>query len=269
MGVLQWLRADLRRPGRSVETREWPFLAGSSVVIILIAQISDPATWPALVLLLVGSAALIALALTNVPIELLATLVITAVGLAVGTSGRVEASLFIFSVLTVYTAWHLGSAARSGFVALLAIAMIAVVSLINPEEFAWAPWVAAGIFTFVLGRVLFAQREVITALELAREELAGQAVAEERRRIARELHDLAGHTLAAMMLHVTGARHVLRRDLDEADEALHDAEAVGRSGLAQVRTTVAALRTTEQGLDPPLPRAVDIDQILEDSGALV
>ena len=41
----------------------------------------------------------------------------------------------------------------------------------------------------------------------ARRALADQAVAEDRRRIARELHDLAGHTLAEMLLHVTGARH--------------------------------------------------------------
>ncbi len=62
------------------------------------------------------------------------------------------------------------------------------------------------------------QRQLIEQLERARQALADQAVAEERRRIARELHDLAGHTLAAVLLHVTGARHVLRRrDLDEAD----------------------------------------------------
>ena len=63
---------------------------------------------------------------------------------------------------------------------------------------------------------------------------------------------MAGHTLAATLLHVTGARHVLRRDPDEAERALEEAEAVGRDGLDQVRATVAALRTAERGTDPPL-----------------
>ena len=98
-------------------------------------------------------------------------------------------------------------------------------------------------------RVLHRHRELIEQLEAAQEALAEQAVAEERRRIARELHDLAGHTLAAVLLHVTGARHVLRRDVDEAERALVDAETVGRASLDQIRATVAALRTDERGTD--------------------
>ena len=114
------------------------------------------------------------------------------------------------------------------------------------------------MFTFALGRVLHRQGPLIDQLEAAREALAEQAVAEERRRIARELHDLAGHTLAAVLLHVTGARHVLRRDLDEAERALIDAETVGRASLDQIRATVAALRTDERGTDPALAGSADL-----------
>ena len=89
-------------------------------------------------------------------------------------------------------------------------------------------------------------------------------MAEERRRIARELHDLAGHTLAAMLLHVTGARHVLRRDVDEAERALRDAEAVGRASLDQIRATVAALRTHERGTDPALAGAADLAGLVDE-----
>lgn len=99
----------------------------------------------------------------------------------------------------------------------------------------WEVWTSSAVFTFGLGLGLRRQGTVIAELERAREALAEQAVAEERRRIARELHDLAGHTLAAVLLHVTGARHVLRRDVDEADRALRDAEAVGRASLDQIR----------------------------------
>ena len=78
-------------------------------------------------------------------------------------------------------------------------------------------------------------------------------MAEERRRIARELHDLAGHTLAAVLLHVTGARHVLRRDVDEAERALLEAETSAGRASTRSATTVAALRTNERGTDRRWP----------------
>ena len=134
-----------------------------------------------------------------------------------------------------------------------------------PEEtIGWHPWAMAAAFTFFLGRTLRRQRVLIHELREARHALANEAVAEERRRIARELHDLAGHTLAAMVLHVTGARHVLRRDVDDAEQALLDAETVGRSSLDQVRATVAALRDHERGTDPALAGAADIPALVED-----
>jgi signal transduction histidine kinase len=105
---------------------------------------------------------------------------------------------------------------------------------------------------------------LIGQLEAAREALAERAVAEERQRIARELHDLAGHTLAAVLLHVTGARHVLRRDRDEAERALLQAEAVGRGSLDQIRSTVASLRTSERGTDPPLAGSADLAALVEE-----
>jgi len=264
MHLRQWLAEDLHRPDRRIEIGQWPFLAGSSAVIIVVGQLTEPGPWPALLGLVLAGAALTSLALTAVPTLPTAFLVMVLVGLAVGSSGRLEAAFLLVNLLTVYVAWHTGSLLRSCAVAAAAIVVIAGVWLANPESLGWAPWVAAEVFTLALGRVLFAQHEAIVALRQAREELAQRAVADERRRIARELHDLAGHTLAAMMLHVTGARHVLRRDIDEADDALRQAEAVGRSGLAQVRTTVASLRTTEQGTDPPVPTALDLESVVGD-----
>ena len=66
------------------------------------------------------------------------------------------------------------------------------------------------------------------------------------------------------MLHVTGARHVLRRDPDDAERALADAETVGRASLDQIRATVAALRTDERGTDPALPGSADLDPLVDE-----
>ena len=94
--------------------------------------------------------------------------------------------------------------------------------------------------------------------------LTDQEVTEERRRIARELHDLAGHTLAAMLLHVTGARHILRRDLDEAERTLIDAETAGRAGLDQIRAMVATLRAANRCTDPALPGIADLVALVDE-----
>ncbi|TDQ00935.1 signal transduction histidine kinase [Labedaea rhizosphaerae] len=70
-----------------------------------------------------------------------------------------------------------------------------------------------------------------------------QAAAEERQRIAREVHDVVGHSLSITLLHVTAARHALQHDgdVDEAIDALAEAERIGRSAMADIRRSVGLL----------------------------
>ena len=174
---------------------------------------------------------------------------------------------FFLSVMMVFdTASHLGSLTRALVITGAAVALPWVVAeQLAPESgIAWEPWVLANVFIFTLGRAVYRQERLIEQLEQARRALADQEVAEERRRIARELHDLAGHTLAAMLLHVTGARHVLRRDLAEAERALIDAETVGRASLDQIRATVASLRADERGTDPALAGVADVAALVDE-----
>lgn len=65
----------------------------------------------------------------------------------------------------------------------------------------------------------------------------------ERQPIAREIHDVVAHSPSVTMLHVTGARRMLQtdRDVDEAVDALQDAERVGRQAPAEIRRTVGLL----------------------------
>jgi len=106
------------------------------------------------------------------------------------------------------------------------------------------------------------------ALEATRKELAEQAMLDERRRIARDVHDFVGHGLAAVMLQVTSARHVLRRDPDAAEEALRSAEDVGRRSMQELRRTVAVLRSDDEpGVLPPVPLAGEIPALVEQARA--
>ncbi len=69
-----------------------------------------------------------------------------------------------------------------------------------------------------------------------------------------------------MMVHVTGARHVLTRDPTAADQALETAEDVGRQSMQELRRTVALLRTENEGdsgLDAPLPKLTQLGSLVD------
>jgi signal transduction histidine kinase len=254
------------RPDTAVDRRELPFLAVGATAIVAVAQITDPGT--AGELLLVAGAAtgfVLCAAVERLPWAVVAVVVTVLVAAAMWRDGSLEVALFLCVLMTLYAAWHLGSLTKALVVTVAAAVAPLVVSRVIPEEeIAWTPWAAANVLMFVLGRSLRRQRALIEQLEAAREALAEQAVADERQRIARELHDLAGHTLAAVVLHVTGARHVLRRDLGEAERALAQAEAVGRASLDQIRFAVASLRTSERGTDPALPVSASLIELVEE-----
>jgi two-component system sensor histidine kinase DesK len=80
-------------------------------------------------------------------------------------------------------------------------------------------------------------------LRAAREELARLAVSEERLRIARDLHDLLGHSLSLIALKTELAAKVIRHDTERAAAELADVEAVTRRALAEVRGAVRGYRS--------------------------
>ncbi len=91
-----------------------------------------------------------------------------------------------------------------------------------------------------------------------------QAVLAERQHIAREVHDVVAHSLTITLLHLTGARHALQQDhdVDDAVEALIEAERVGRAAMADIRKTVSLLARAPSGTQP-LPGIDDICGLIE------
>ncbi|WP_083933123.1 sensor histidine kinase [Sciscionella marina] len=91
-----------------------------------------------------------------------------------------------------------------------------------------------------------------------------QAVLAERQRIAREVHDVVGHSLSITLLHVTGARHALTTDgdLTEAIEALTEAERIGRGAMTDIRRSVGLL-PADQPSTEPLPDLAEITTLVE------
>jgi signal transduction histidine kinase len=131
---------------------------------------------------------------------------------------------------------------------------------------------AVALVAFFVGRTVHNRRAYTVALEeraRAAEEnqraLADQAVADERRRIARELHDVVAHHVSVMGVLATGARRVLSRDPAAADEALGTIEETGRTALREMRRLLTVLRTdAEPAADlTPQPGLAGIEALVE------
>ncbi|WP_375487744.1 sensor histidine kinase [uncultured Mycobacterium sp.] len=123
-------------------------------------------------------------------------------------------------------------------------------------------FVAIGWLSGYLMRI---QAELLVKQQEMQADLAAHAAADERRRIAREVHDVIAHSLSVTMLHVTGARHALQRDrdVDDAVTALVDAERLGRQAMADIRRTVGLLDTGPTKMVPE-PGIADIRDLVDD-----
>jgi signal transduction histidine kinase len=134
-----------------------------------------------------------------------------------------------------------------------------------PLEFAIS-WVAG-----------FALRERVEQAEAAevraslaereRDAAARIAVAEERVRIARELHDIVAHAVSVMVLQVGAVRHKLPDALAEDTDALRGVEQAGRTALAEMRGLLAAMRRDgEEAELTPQPGLDGLESLLEEIG---
>jgi signal transduction histidine kinase len=117
----------------------------------------------------------------------------------------------------------------------------------------WPNWLFGIAFAWGSAEIVYRYSRTIAELEQTRALVADQAANDERRRIARDVHDLVGHSLSVVMLHLTGARLLVRKDPDEAERALAQAEAAGRQSLAEIRRTVGLLRDDSDSSDPAMP----------------
>src|SRR3954452_9407648 len=100
--------------------------------------------------------------------------------------------------------------------------------------------------------------------ERERDAAARLAVAEERARIARELHDIVAHTVSVMVLQVGAVRHRLPDGLEEDVEALRGVEATGRSALGEMRRLLGAMRRDEVPELAPQPGLEQLDGLLRE-----
>ncbi|MCQ4212753.1 sensor histidine kinase [Streptomyces longispororuber] len=98
-------------------------------------------------------------------------------------------------------------------------------------------------------------------LEREREAQSKVAVAAERARIARELHDVVAHNVSVMVVQADGAAYVLDQAPDQAKKALETISGTGRQALAEMRRLLGVLRTGEHEEGGEYVPQPDVDQI--------
>lgn len=110
------------------------------------------------------------------------------------------------------------------------------------------------LFVIGCGNIFFAeQKRAECKLRLAQEENAQLAAVAERERIARDLHDVLGHTLSVIVLKAELAKRLIEVDPKRAAQEIADVESTARSALAEVREAIGGYRS--QGLAAELAHA--------------
>jgi signal transduction histidine kinase len=255
------------RPESSQAEQLRALVPGFALVVAVVAATTDPSS-PDVLFAALPIAAFAAWAYLGVPLVPTSVAVIVPVVVAQRT-GQLEPLMFDVSLLGFVVARWVPSLAGAVALGLVAVAAPVAASVIqDPSEIAVGNWVLGIAFPWALGRAAARQGQLAAELDATRRELAQQALLAERRRIARDVHDFVGHGLAAVMLQVTSARHVLRRDLAAAEEALRSAEEVGRRSMQELRRTVALLRSDDDAaVAPPVPSAAEIPALVDHARA--
>jgi signal transduction histidine kinase len=118
-----------------------------------------------------------------------------------------------------------------------------------------------------LGSQLQSKTEALERAERAEQERelrALTAVAEERARIARELHDIVGHSVSVMTVQASAVRRLLREDQVREREALQTVEETGRAALSEMRRLVGVLRRPEEAPAlVPQPSLEYVDKLVQ------
>jgi signal transduction histidine kinase len=125
----------------------------------------------------------------------------------------------------------------------------------------------AGFVVRERGEQAEAAEERAAQAERERDAAMRVAVAEERARIARELHDIVAHAVSVMVLQVGAVRHKLPDERADDREALQGVERAGRTALAEMRRLLAAMRREGDGVDlSPQPGLDGLESLAEEVG---
>ena len=125
-------------------------------------------------------------------------------------------------------------------------------------------WISPWVIAWLVGALVRSRRLYVQSQLRERDERALTALAEERNRIARELHDVIGHSVSVMTVQASAVRRLMRADQGKERAALETVEATGREALAEMRRMVGVLRSAAGTPDLAPPPTLDqLDRLVE------
>lgn len=260
-----------RPPPPSPRADGLPWTASDALVAVGAAALDvlgytvggQPVSPTALVLLVLAAVPL----LTRRPYPLASLAGVLVLGLALNLSGPVPHHFN--GTLTV----ALFAVARSCGLAVAAPAALvaAAVTLLGRGR-PLPPAVADTVSNVLAALLVLAVAEALKrwqhAMEARRRLLADRAVAHERRRIARELHDIVAHHITTMQLMAGGARANLGGDTEVVRDALVTLEGTGRIALREMRQLLDVLRAgdePDEAPSAPQPGVGSLGQLVDES----
>ncbi|KUM84516.1 MULTISPECIES: sensor histidine kinase [Streptomyces] len=214
------------------------------------ARIEEPVSSPPWVLVVLSALPLAAR--RRFPLTVFA--VVLCAGLAIGD----DASWInvLTCVIGTYSA-VMHSRHRAGAMAGLAVAAVLAGVAFRSTQPVLPGWSSPGVVLLVAGvlasvvrfgrRRLAASRDRFAALEQTHQEATRRAVAEERARIAAELHDVVTHNVSVMVIQAGAARKVMDAAPERSKEALLAVEAGGRAAMAELRHVMGLLAASDTG----------------------
>ncbi|MBR8742618.1 sensor histidine kinase [Nocardiopsis sp. MG754419] len=219
----------------------------------LLGRIEDGQSGPSFLALVITCALLLPMTLRRT-FPMAAFVAVAAVGaVQLGLDVGLIAADFAL-VVALYTVASLCRPTRA-IVALVVVEAGLVLAIVQDPYSGWDDWDAFAAYTFfillcwVTGLYVKVRRRYFVGLEeraqwleWERDARAQAAAAEERERIAREMHDVVAHNLSVMVVQAEGATYALDHDPPRAKEALRTVSATGRAALAEVRGILGVLR---------------------------
>ncbi|MGK5740855.1 sensor histidine kinase [Micromonospora sp. URMC 103] len=252
-------RTILGRPLRHVAFDV--FVSGAVLFFGLVGAANQPGGWRAT---LVGVGMAVALLFRrSYPVAVAA--VVGALGLVQVFAGWGPLGFDVGVLIAVYSVVKYADRLRYGVLAGIGALVGAVLAALQTHGV--APWWGTAIsFSLICGAVwlvglnvrtrrlyVLSLEERATTLEREREAEARAAVASERTRIARELHDVVAHSMAVMIVQADGARYMLDRDPETARQAVKVVADTGRQALEEMRRLVDVLREPSRPETAPAP----------------
>ncbi|MBA3916085.1 MAG: sensor histidine kinase [Acidobacteriales bacterium] len=244
-----------------------PFLWLGYFLFFLIHPIESHAGWQEWTATIVASAVFLYLYFTwfwgSPKNRLLIVGGMALIGILFAPSNTGASTFFIYAASFIPFAVDTERAAVKWLVGLLAVAVVESWLFHLHVEFL----ISSTLFGVLIGggNIYFAQRNRSNRkLQLAQEEIEHLAKIAERERIARDLHDVLGHTLSIIILKSELAGKLIDRDPQRAKAEIRDVEQTSREALAEVRSTIRGYRATS--LEGELKNAI---AALETAGVTV